>query len=180
MIGANAAEIDSGVDYELQERDFAQLNLRYKTAFEPWSRVVRLRRWRPLDDLPYKVHTGRELASMLEGKKPLAYFSGQYPPHPDFEEIPERLFDPYVAAGRFAKRECVTSALGRATGIVKYALPHQEWLMDAMILLLETAAKSGWSEGFERRQGSLLGYEDWKNDIYIEKIFRPANVKRKA
>ncbi len=117
---------------------------------------------------------------MLESKKPLAYFPVQYPPNPDVEEIPERLFDPYVAALRFKKREWVTSALGRTTRIVMYSLPQQEWRIDAMILLLETAAKSGWSEGFERMQGSLLGYEDWQNDIYIEKIFRPANVKRKG
>ena len=69
-------------------------------------------------------------------------------------------------------------ALGRAARIVMYALPHQEWRIDAMILLLETAAKSGWSEGFERMQGSLLGYEDRQNDIYIERIFRPG-VNRK-
>ena len=42
-----------------------------------------------------------------------------------------------------------------------------------MTLLMDNAAKSGWSEGLERMQGSLLGYEDWQNDIYIEKIFRP-------
>jgi hypothetical protein len=180
IIGVDAAKLDSGTEYELQERDLGQLKLRYKVAFETGSQVVRLRRWLPLDDLPYKVHTGRELALMLEGKKPLAYFSGQYPPNPDVEEIPERLFDPYVAARRFAKRECVTSALGHTTRIVMYALPHQEWRIDAMILLLETAAKSGWSEGFERVQGSLLAYEDWQNDIFIERIFRANNVKREG
>jgi hypothetical protein len=173
IIGVEEAKFDSGSEYELKDRDLVQLKSRYKIAFETGSQVVRLRCWLPLDGLPYKVHTGRELALMLEGNKPLAYFSGQYPPNPDVEEIPERLFDPYAAAGRFAKRECLTSALGRTTRIVMYAVPHQGWRIDAMILLLETAAKSGWSEGFERMQGSLLGYEDWQNDIYIEKIFRP-------
>jgi len=177
IIRVKTAVFDSGAEYELQERDLGQLKLRYKIAFQPASRVVRLRRWRSLDDLPYKAHTGRELALMLEGKKPLAYFSGQYPPHPDVEEISERLFDPYVAARRFVRREHVTSALGRSMRIVMYALPDQDWRIDAMILLIETGAKSGWSEGLERMQGSLLGYEEWQNDIYIEKIFRRANVK---
>ena len=47
-----------------------------------------------------------------------------------------------------------------------------------MTLLIDSAAKSGWSEGFERIQGSLLGYEDWQNDIFIENIYRPAHEKR--
>jgi len=150
---------------------------------------VLIRNWRPLDDLPYKVHTGRELALMLVGKKPLAYFSGQYPPNPEAEEIPERLFDPHVEEGRFVKREYVMFAdncgpslrsKGLCMRIVMYAPPDQEWRIDAMLLVLDTAAKSGWSEGFERMQGSLLGYEDWKNNIYIEKIFRPAKGKRKS
>src|SRR6266436_5984843 len=121
IIGVNAAEFDSGAEYELQDRDLDQLKSRYMLALETGSQVVRLRCWLPLDGLPYKVHTCRELALMLEGNKPLAYFSGQNPTNPDVEEIPERLFDPYVAAGRFAKRECLTSALGRTTRIVMYA-----------------------------------------------------------
>ena len=47
-----------------------------------------------------------------------------------------------------------------------------------MTLLVENAAKCGWSEGFERVQGSLLGYEEWQNDIFIEKIYRPTHEGR--
>ena len=106
---------------------------------------MRLRPWHPLDDLPYKIHTGRELALMLAGSKPLAYFTGQYPPAPDVEEIPERLFDPFVEKGRFVKREYVMLAgycgpalqrAGLRMRIVMYALPHQEWRIDAMTLLM--------------------------------------------
>jgi hypothetical protein len=123
---------------------------------------------------------------MLDGSKPLACFSGQYPPASDVEEIPDRLFDPYVEQGRFAKREYVMLAgysgpalrrAGLRTRIVMYALPHQEWRINAMTLLMDSAAKCGWSEGFERIQGSLLGYEDWQNDIFIEKIYRPTHEK---
>jgi hypothetical protein len=180
MIGANAAELDLGGEYELEAHDVGRLIARYNIAFEPGTRAVRLRCWLPIDDLPYKVHTGRELALMLEGNKPLAYFSGQYPSNPDVEEIPERLFDPYVAALRFKKREWVTSALGGIARIVMYSLPDQEWRIDAMILLLETASKSGWSDGFERMQGALLGYEDWQNDIFIERIYRSACATGKS
>ena len=143
----------------------------------------KLRRSFPLDDLPYKIHTGQELALMLEGSKPLSYFSTKFPPASNIEEIPESLFDRYVEKGRFVKREYVMHAnnSGPALGsrglgmrIVMYALPHHEWRINAMLLLMNTAIKSGWNEGFERMQGSLLGYEDWQNDIFIERIYRPA------
>ena len=186
MIGINAAEFDAGAVYALQLRDLVQLKSRFKIAFEPEAGYVRLRHSNPLDDLPYKIHTGRELTLMLEGGKPLASFSGQYPLASDFEEIPERLFDPYVGQGHFIKREYVMLAdysgpalqrAGLRMRIVMYALPHQEWRINAMTLLMESAVKCGWNEGFERMQGSLLGYEDWQNDIFIEKIYRPTHEK---
>jgi hypothetical protein len=43
---------------------------------------------------------------------------------------------------------------------VFYALPGQEWRIEALILLLKTAEVTGWNEGFERMERSLLGYED--------------------
>jgi hypothetical protein len=187
MIGATATEFGSTAEYELQARDAVQLKARFKIALDATTAIVRLRRWHPLDDLPYKIHTGRELALMLEGTKPLAWFSGQHPPASDVEEIPERLFDPFVEKGRFVKREYVMTAAysgpalqtrGLRRRIVMYALPHQEWRINAMTLLIDSAAKCGWSEGFERVQGSLLGYEDWQNDIFIEKIYRPTNEER--
>lgn len=35
-----------------------------------------------------------------------------------------------------------------------------------------TGAKVGWSEGFERMEGYLLGYEERQNDLYIELMYR--------
>jgi hypothetical protein len=40
-----------------------------------------------------------------------------------------------------------------------YALPDQEWRIEAFLLLLKTAEVTGWNEGFERMEGSLLGWE---------------------
>jgi hypothetical protein len=39
-------------------------------------------------------------------------------------------------------------------------------------LLKKTAQMCGWNEGFERMEGTLLGYTDEQNDIYIEMIYR--------
>ena len=47
-----------------------------------------------------------------------------------------------------------------------------------MTLLMDNEVKSGWSVWFERVQGSLLGYENWQNDIFIERIYRPTHEKR--
>jgi hypothetical protein len=183
LIDPKATDIDRGAIYELDQHDVEQIKVRFNVQFNPGPLAVQLRSWHPLDELPYKVHTRRELALMLNGTKPLAAFSGQYPPNLDVEEIPERLFDPYVAAGRFIKREYVVPAGapatlgGQATGtwrIVLYASKGHEWRINAYILLYQIAAKAGWSEGFERMQGSLLGYEEWQNDVFIEKIYKRA------
>jgi hypothetical protein len=55
---------------------------------------------------------------------------------------------------------------------VLYALRGEEWRIDAYILMRKTADKSGWNEGFERLEGSLLGYLDWQNDFHIEQYRR--------
>ena len=179
----------AGAECDLEGDEVERFNARFNLAFEPGALAVRLRPACRLDDLPYRVHTGRELTLMLGGSKPLAAFCGAYPPIPDREEIPESLFDPYVAAGRFIKRESISredpageSADGpiRGTRRVLYALPQQAWRIEAYLLLWESAAKAGWSEGFERMEGSLLGYEDWQNDIFIEQIYRPTVRARRT
>jgi hypothetical protein len=30
--------------------------------------------------------------------------------------------------------------------------------------------KAGWSEGLERLEGSLLGYEEWQTDLHLERF----------
>jgi hypothetical protein len=183
IIDPTATDIYEGAVYELEEHDVEQIKAHFSVQFNPGALAVRLRSWHPLDELPYKVHTGRELAMMLDGSKPLAAFSGQHPANLDVEEIPERLFDSYVAAGRFVKREYFVPAGkpptlgGQATStwrIVLYASKGQEWRIDAYILLYQVAAKAGWSESLERMQGSLLGYEEWQNDAFIEKKYKRA------
>jgi hypothetical protein len=61
--------------------------------------------WSPLDGVPYRLHTRRELVLMVSGRKPMCSLIGRIPPDESFEEIPEYLFDPYVFSGKFVKRE---------------------------------------------------------------------------
>jgi hypothetical protein len=168
-----AGDFDPHADYELDESDVGHITGFFKVEFDPGAFRVNMRSWRPSDELPYKIHTNRELYLMLKGTKPLAAFVDEYPPNPECEVIPERCFEPYVRSGRFLKHEHIYSEFD-ATGKelkfrrVLYALPEEKWRIPAYILLWKTAEKSGWNEGFERMEGSLLGYEDWQNDAHME------------
>ncbi len=122
-------------------------------------------------DRPYLVHTDRELELMLAGSKPLAHFYDVHPEEPSEDIIPAEAFAPYVAEGRFLTRAYVELSNRappkgnehiRGTLHVFYARASEEWRIDAYILMQATSAKSGWSEGFERLQGALLGYEGWQ------------------
>lgn len=48
---------------------------------------------------------------------------------------------------------------------IYYALPDEEWRIDAMIELM---SGTGWTLADERREGELLGYTDLQNDFWIE------------
>ena len=41
---------------------------------------------------------------------------------------------------------------------VFYARPSEAWRIDAFTMMMAAAARAGWSEGFERLEGRLLGY----------------------
>jgi hypothetical protein len=122
-----------------------------------------------LDDLPYKIHTNRELCMMLDGIKPLAVFSGAHGVEED-DGIPEKYFRPYVDAGKFIFREIIIPSRKENLPGIRYALyamPEHQWRIEAYALMLHTAEIEGWNNALERMEGSLLGYEDWQNDEFM-------------
>ena len=132
-----------------------------------------------LKNLPYELHTDRELEFMLTRGKPLAHFSDAYPADPDEDIFPELAFAPYVASGAFESRDYVSpltepAPLGhphiRGIRHLFYARPHEAWRIDAYIMMLSASAKAGWSEGFERLEGALLGYEEWQTEIWLDRL----------
>ncbi|WP_082879003.1 MULTISPECIES: hypothetical protein [Luteibacter] len=131
-----------------------------------------LRPWSYLDQLPYTVHTRRELRLMLAGVKPLAAFVDDMPDVPDNGVVPEEIFAPYVSSGRLVKRESASLRSGHACRDVLYSLPSEAWRIEAYLLLMEALHRDGWSEEMERMQGSLLGYSDSQNDAYVELLRR--------
>ena len=132
----------------------------------------------PLSDalrsLPYKIHTNSELGLMLKGIKPLAIFSDGYGAFPECVMRYMRCFDRCIDDGRLTKREFVVPMslphLPHVRGIhrIYYTLPGQEWRADAMIALMER--EGAWSAEREREFGTLLGYEDWQNDVWAERF----------
>jgi hypothetical protein len=139
-----------------------------------------------VDRPPYELHTDRELEFMLSRGKPLAHFYDDYPSEPNEEIIPELAFAPYVSEGKFVKRELVEPlqeagppghAHVRGIRHVFYARSAEAWRIDAYIMMRAAAAKAGWSEGFERLQGSLLGYEEWQTDLHLERFRASPHAK---
>jgi hypothetical protein len=120
-----------------------------------------------LDFLPYEVHTNREFELMMRGTKPLSVFS-------DWLEVDRSLlaaisekFRPHIASGRFIERHYtrLPAARSRAASMLLIARTSEEWRIDAYILLRD---EPGWNDDLERRQGSLLGYESWQTDAFLQ------------
>lgn len=159
------------VGYDLDHTDLDRIAHRFGVRFPERARTAIIRRRHWLDDLPYRTHTDRELLMMLAGTKPLAVFWEPYPSELCVSSFPETRFDEHVSEGRFVKREYIEplpSEDGSAIRVVLYAVPTEVWRFNAYLLLRRTARKVDWNEGFERMEGSLLGYEDWQNDAFIE------------
>jgi hypothetical protein len=176
ILGITAADFRSHASYPLEASTVSRFKDHYGLKFDDTGFEVRVRAHNPNDDLPYKIHDGRELAMMLAKTKPLANFIDDYPKHHDLDIIPEREFEPHVKAGRIIKREHISLPGADAAVIngerigsrrVLYALAGQEWRIDAYLRLWETAKKTSWTEQLEREEGTLLGYEDWQNDIHM-------------
>ena len=135
-----------------------------------------LNRW--LRQLPYLVHTNRELGLMLRGLKPLAYFMDVADTEPEACIRYWRMFDRQVSAGRLIKREVFEAMPDRPQLKFRkllYALPGQEWRIDAMLNLLNELGP--WSDDRERRFGELLGYEPWQMDYWMMHRHSIADVR---
>jgi hypothetical protein len=169
--------------YRLESCDLTQIGRRLGVTFD-WNRGdVWLCPWSSARNIPYLIHTGYELALMLEGRKPFAFFVEEYPPH---RHSTEDHFDPHVAKGLLHKQvdvepfgepiRGVNGQLFEGVRTVCYALRGEEWRVSAWKLIREAAQKSRWNENFERLEGMLLGYDDWQNDWWIAGTFQSEAV----
>jgi hypothetical protein len=175
LAGEADADPDLRSGYLLESDQLIAITSIFGVAFDPGDRPVELVSWQSAREVPYLVHTGFELFLMLEGRKPFAKFSDGYPSQWLNDQISR--FTPFVEAGRLLSRTISEpfAKPGRfpdgsaMQGIrqVFFAVPGQEWRIDAYLLLVEVGLKSGWNDALERYEGSLLGYEDWQNDWWL-------------
>lgn len=122
--------------------------------------------------MPYLIHTNRELGLMLSDVKPLAVFAEEYEHTPECLRRYLRMFDRHVDAGRFVRREHPAAASPFKFRYVLYTLPAEEWRIERMIRLKELPGV--WTAEREREEGELLGYEDWMNDLWLERYSKVA------
>jgi hypothetical protein len=160
--------------YFLDAAELAAINQRFDTSFDPDGREVHLYPSHSIRDAPYLVHGGYELPLLLEGRKQLARFSEEYPPNQHWNE---EKFDRYVAEGALHKEVVVEpfdepiplkhGKVAEGLRTVYYTRKGEERRIAAWKLIKDAAAKSRWSEDFERMEGMLFGYEEWQNDWWI-------------
>jgi hypothetical protein len=160
-----------GIGYDLNTNDIKEVakNFEKKFSSENVTNAV-LRARGAWDDLPYKIHTNRELLLMLAGKKPLSVFYSISLSTDISLGAPHDKFEPYIKAGRFVVREYIEidqQDNSLSMRWILYALPAEAWRIDAYILMKKTARLCGWNDGFERFEGSLLGYTDEQNNINL-------------
>jgi len=180
ILGEEAADdADLRGIYSIGHGELLAIDNQYGVRFEPEGRECRLARAHSIRDAPYLIHTGFELFLMLEGMKPFAKFSVEYPTEGD--EFPEEtLFEPHVQAGTLIKRvmvkpfeKPVSTSNGRAFEGMRhlfYARRGEEWRIDAYNLIWKQLAHGPWNDTLERLEGSLLGYTDEQNDWWIAHI----------
>jgi hypothetical protein len=161
-------DLDLEYSYSLDQENLTAITSTFGVSFEPGLGPVSLVPWHQLREVPYLVHTGFELALMLEGRKPLAIFSDVWPCE-WLDDLIHR-FDRYVDEGRIISHVVdVPAPVHCSTGVrwireVYVSLPGHEWRINAYMLLRKVGTQSGWNDALERYEGSLLGSEDWQND----------------
>jgi hypothetical protein len=161
--------------YWLDPADLVAISQRFGVAFDAGDRDVALIRWRTLRETPYVVHTGYELPLMLDGRKKLARFHHEYPPH---QHGWEDAFDCFVTQGLLHKEVDVVTfdkphrhASGQVFEGLRtawYTPKGEEWRIKAFRLIEKAQSKGGWNDTLERLEGMLYGYEDWQNDWWAD------------
>jgi len=174
LLGSDA-EQDPDLEYfyTLESDDVAAINRRFDVGFDPMGRTACLYKWTESRSFPYLIHTGYELALMIDGRKQFARMYEEYPP---MRHHHEEYFAPFVAQGLLHKEVDIQKfdepihSRGRVLeGLrrVYYTRIGEEWRVAAWRLIEAASYKTGWNDTFERLEGMLFGYEDWQNDWWL-------------
>jgi len=178
ILGEDASDdLELRAVYTLGSAELLAIDDQFGVRFEPDGRECLLARAHSIRDAPYLVHTGYELFLMLEGVKPFAKFTVEYPI--EAGEFPEEaLFEPHVQSGTLIKKVMADEPFEKPIRVssgrifegvrrVFYARLGEEWRIDADNLLWRQLEHGAWNDTLERLEGSLLGYTDEQNDWWI-------------
>jgi hypothetical protein len=171
------------VAFDLSPEQFAGIAGHYRVGTEIGEAPGRIRTRSKVDDLPYKVHTGRELKLMLAGEKPMSVFGRRYPSPMEEPNADRQPFAKWVECGRLRRYEGIVfdgDALDTGIAYTIYTLPKEFWRAEAYLLLKKNGARSGWSAGMERAEGMLLGYSNEQIDIYLATTFGKSSANSKV
>jgi hypothetical protein len=166
-------ELKMRIYHNLSKRDMRRIGRLCRPPVEPDTIYTAISRPFIFANVPYMVHTNFELPLMLDGRKPLAVFGDGYPS--DWFDDYLAPFEPFVETGQIVRRIVdrpmphIKERRPDLDGIrdVFFALPGEEWRIDAYIASIQNRI-GDWNDDLERLQGSLLGYEDWQNDWWLE------------
>lgn len=179
MVDPNASE-DADLDdcYLLSPTQVANVCDAFAIEFEHGSRETLLAKYVTARILvPYLVHTGYELALMVQGRKPFGFieFNSEWPP----SVVLKARFDEYVAQGVLHSQEIIREVPAcpgrpaRRIGQVLYTLKGEEWRIPALEFFRQNLNREGdGCENMVRLEGALLGYERWQNDWWIDHLER--------
>lgn len=109
---------------------------------------------------------------MLDGRKPFAHFADAKGRFSSVVERYIRLFDLHVRAGRLIRLdhfEPPSDERFYELHRIMFSLPGEEWRFQAFLDLVESPT---WGPVQERREGELLGYDDWMNDHFLALKYR--------
>ena len=125
-------------------------------------------------DYPYPLHTDRELEMMLAGTKPFAVFSHERVE--GFEKcdaLAGQDFETYAQSGAMSEhvRTIRHTPSGTDIDYYFYALPGEEWRVEAYLMLLELLDRGAWCRQLEWLEGRLLGYTDEQNEYHLARAY---------
>lgn len=165
--------------YTLSSQEAASLCEAFGLNFDHGQRDVVLfkdnEKWA---NCPYLFHTGYELPLLLQGRKKLAFM--HYDSHNDDSQRLKARFDHYVAEGMLHAEQEIFDVGGtpnRRIETIYYTPKGEEWRIRALKLIQSNSgAAGGWTEIHERLEGTLMGYEEWQNDWWLEYCARGDGV----
>jgi hypothetical protein len=126
---------------------------------------------------PYLIHTNRELELMLAGKKPLAVFAHErVEGFKKSDALAGQDFERYVATGTISEHvrsfeRQLPDGSPVSIDYYFYALPGEEWRVQAYCLLLDMLHKTGWCSHLEWVEGTLLGYTEEQNQYHLSRRY---------